>query len=369
MKNMRTKESATTILGNASVAEKANMSIIRNPKKMGVTHRAKCLIPPCDALHNGKSISGGVYSNGNLCEESKLVRAWNNVAFDVTVELETIPKPTGHLKKGIYGGYLFSHYGHFMLETLSRLWWSLAEKREEPVIFQVVRGGNIPDFAKEILNLLNIDYRLVTNSECLEVEELFIPSASLVERLWVAPEFLVPFQTIADSFPDSNVDKLFVSRGERISQIYGERLIMEICQSEGFTVLDPTTSSLREQIVLFASAKEIIGGVGSALHNLPYCRNLQKVAYLARAQSIASTYKMIDDRLDAHDNFWIYASKSILPLMGNLTGPYMIDAHASLRYLQDAGFISKARTLSDYDVLVETERYMMEFRRLYDLRA
>ena len=185
----------------------------------------------------------------------------------------------------------------------------------------------------------------------------------------MAPEFLVPFQTIADSFPDSNVDKLFVSRGERISQIYGERLIMEICQSEGFTVLDPTTSSLREQIVLFASAKEIIGGVGSALHNLPYCRNLQKVAYLARAQSIASTYKMIDDRLDAHDNFWIYASKSILPLMGNLTGPYMIDAHASLRYLQDAGFISKARTLSDYDVLVETERYMMEFRRLYDLRA
>ena len=104
---MRTKESATTILGNASVAEKANMSIIRNPKKMGVTHRAKCLIPPCDALHNGKSISGGVYSNGNLCEESKLVRAWNNVAFDVTVELETIPKPTGHLKKGHLRGIPF----------------------------------------------------------------------------------------------------------------------------------------------------------------------------------------------------------------------------------------------------------------------
>nr|WP_255700116.1 glycosyltransferase family 61 protein [Jiella avicenniae] len=251
-----------------------------------------------------------------------------------------------------------------MVESTTRLWWIVQNQYQGPVIFQMI-GGSVPQFARKFFSLLGIDARFVDARTGFRVRSLIIPAVAAVERGTVHEAFVTPFQHLAKSFETpSQSRRIFVSRGQGVGAVFGEGTVQKALQSEGFEVLDPTQATLEEQVAAFASATEIVGSVGSAMHNVVYCRNARRIAYISRSLAVSPTFPAIDGALNSYDSYYIYAALSPLPVHSGLRGPYLIDSENCCKGLASAGFIPANFRVDPRDLVDERDLYMAEWCRL-----
>lgn len=193
----------------------------------------------------------------------------------------------------IYGGQLNHHFGHFLCESLARL-WVLGELREpvESILLMPRRRGShrgLQAYHRALFDAfgLNIPIRVV--EEPLTVEELILPEQGFgigedavgteKFRAYVREHFLPDVQP-------EGPERLYISReAMRLTAgaILGESQISKHLCRQGYEQFHPEKHDIRTQVARYKAAKKIVSVEGSALHLFGFVGNpSQEVAVIAR---------------------------------------------------------------------------------------
>ncbi len=252
------------------------------------------LIPTYDT--RGFYIGGLCSEKGSLHSSSKVlpVRVFNSYCFNPEDAIYDD-------REVIFAGCFWLHWGHFILEQVSRLYYFLNEKDSSlPIIYLADRPltGNFLEF----FDLLGIDTsRLIWVNKITKFRKIIIPEVSVVTRDYWYEEYKQIFEKIK-----SNVvtrinlpKKIFLTRrnfkkAEKID--YGEiREIEDFFVEQGYTLISPETLTLKEQVQYLKSCEEIVAISGTLPHNFVFADKNCKTIILNRTCLVNTNQPLIDD--------------------------------------------------------------------------
>ena len=314
-----------------------------------------------------KYLGGAYRKDGTLVSESALWRRLARGMDCATMAYPSLPKATAQIPAGVFGGVLFPHFGHLLVESTARSWWLVEHEPTLPLVLQFQAGTDvIPKYAHQLFRLAGVGLHVVSKGGLSEVDRLVVPDPALVERMHGHPYFLKFFDRVRSAALTNPIkgeygDLLFVARGAGVAQVFGEELVATELVRQGYRVLDPTATSLEEQIVAFSKATHIVGSIGSAMHNIVHAVRAQRVAYLVRQGAVSATFPAIDQACHRHEAHYFYVGLTPLMPHGQLDGPYLIDPELACHLLYENGFIQKRPEPSHCDVLGSRDAYMRDW--------
>ena len=212
----------------------------------------------------------------------------------------------------IYGGYLLRHFGHFLHESLSRLWWlapsegmatpakEVAERLREleaEVVFFMPKwpapGNTLPAYMEEILAMLRLSAgRIRIMDRPLRFRQLLIPASlwgfalqarELDHHLGCDSRALMRHLLASAAMPPApeeaqspgQGEKLYVTRSglpSQLGRLMGDVVLDPLLQAIGYTVFHPEQTSLAEQIHRYSRARDLIFMDGSSLYVLWFAK-------------------------------------------------------------------------------------------------
>jgi len=200
----------------------------------------------------------------------------------------------------IFGGCLIRHFGHFIHESLARLWWLAPEEGlegaakeasatlrelEADVYFFMPKwldqGKDLLPYMEEILALIRLPARRIRILERpLRFRQLWIPAcvwgfasnaAVLDQQLGCDSRALMRhLLASADTAPapegEPPVEKVYVTRSGlpvSLGRLLGDVVLDPVLEARGYQVFHPERVSLAEQISLYSRANDLIFMDGS----------------------------------------------------------------------------------------------------------
>jgi len=196
----------------------------------------------------------------------------------------------------VYGGVLWDHFGHFLVESLSRAW--AFDAHDGPILWlrkspqQALRG-----WQREILDLLGLgdrEHRVVTRPT--RVGRLAVPEQGLVMWRYLHPRQEARLAAHPFRSPAAG-QRVWLSRSglpAGLARIEGEVEVEALLRAEGWTILRPETVSVAEQLAALDTAEMIAGFAGSAFHGLMLGRDVQaRIVIFSRHPKVEVNYAMI----------------------------------------------------------------------------
>ena len=170
-------------------------------------------------------------------------------------------------------------YGHWLVDILPRL-WLLKLCGFDPARMRYVVAEQSPLFLLPLLATFGIGgHQLITYNErieMLQVADLIVPTnlrraSRLHASMRSARDYLLERAVEVAPIPPprANLDRVFVSRrnAEVSRNLVNRARVEAIAVEAGYTLIEPETLTVPEQISLFQNVRQIVGEYGSGLHN------------------------------------------------------------------------------------------------------
>lgn len=257
----------------------------------------------------------------------------------------------------VYCGYLVNHWGHFLVEAVTRLWYALENDCtvDKYVFFldeneeRTVKGNY-----QEFFQLLRIWDKLEIINTPTTYREVIVPEIAFQCMKFYSPRFLSIFDTIAANVTaDPNwerPEKIYFTRSQFAkgnNYDFGLDSLDNFFSRNGYILLAPETVSLSQLIFYIRNASEIATISGSVHHNMLFGNNGQKLVIMERL-IINDDHQVCINRMrqlnvtSIDANFHLYTVDT--------AGPYMVGCnHVLEKYINDrkmsppdAHFSSKA---------------------------
>lgn len=208
----------------------------------------------------------------------------------------------------VFGGALHSHFGHHLLDGMSRLWY---HRQDMPTLYLDAHprllgfGSFMKDYSRLGRPRSFVDVRKPTRFASAIVPFPAIQSGFRIYDA-VDTEHLAITRAALRLARKPVPAKIYLSRrcmGRRRAS--GEEELEQRLAEYGFAIISPETLSVVEQISMFNHAEWIVGAVGSAFHNTLFMRRgagLTTVQLVPRTPNIR--YPMID-RVKGNRSFYI----------------------------------------------------------------
>lgn len=240
-------------------------------------------------------VSGVFDSNLNEVIEGAFVRNYRvSYPRDISdLDIKTLPLYSGRF---LYLGWIITHYGHFITESISRMWW-LAENEEHVKSITILVHANFssplsfPLHVKEAFAALGISLsQIKLVKEDAIYESLIVPGQSMILDDTISERQVSIWNKIRDSIhPPQNTGepkrKVYLSRKfqdqKDDSRQFNDQAVETIFRQNGFEIIYPEQLSFQEQIKIYAETKVLAGPVGSAMHNAVFMPDNGKVVILA----------------------------------------------------------------------------------------
>ncbi len=176
----------------------------------------------------------------------------------------------------LFAGEYWAHFGHFLFESLARLWAldHLAVPLDG-IIFYSPRGRVALDpasFQVQILATLGIDVPIHLVSKPTEVDELLVPrqACGLGGLASGTPSVRAFFQNrLRRQAAKPGVERLYLSRlGYRMRRggMFAEKVLQRNLERHGYVAYMPERHSIQDQIATYLGASKIVAPDSSALH-------------------------------------------------------------------------------------------------------
>ncbi|QIK79666.1 glycosyltransferase family 61 protein [Sphingomonas piscis] len=250
----------------------------------------------------------------------------------------------------LFAGHLTPHYGHFLIDSMSRL-WARDMFPKLPVLFTrppVEDGWR--QFSRDVFDALGLSARIIPADEPTLFREVVCPGTSFEYR-WkafsVADEphtaaarklnsgargWRRPVYLSRTGLPDAS-DVIGKGRG-KIRRSDAEPELEAELSRRGFDVVRPETLRLCDQISLFEQAPLILGIIGSALHTALFSQfGRANIAVITWGRGFENC--LLIDSLKEHRSFYI---KSIGG--PNEEREHSLDVALTIRLLEQAGLVS-----------------------------
>lgn len=203
----------------------------------------------------------------------------------------------------IWGGLLYGHFGHFLCESVTRLWSLPVADQITPApkgILFIARFDTdqrqITPWHKDFFQLMGSDLPIRLVTEPAQVEQLIVPSQGfgLGPMAIGTPRFRAAMgQTFAKNVTPQGTERLYISRskiGPRRGGLLFETVLEQHLAAQGYTIFHPQDHDLVTQIAHYKAAKHILAAEGSALHLLGFvARADQTIGLILRRKSGATT--------------------------------------------------------------------------------
>lgn len=222
---------------------------------------------------------GSYQANGRMDPETALFRRYHpRQHHRLGLPHDKLPVAVETLDRGLFGGPLFPAYGHFLLESLARL-WAAPKFPDHPILWSVSPSSSAPqifDWMAEILAILDISNPIVLVQHPTSVTKLIVPAPGyeIQYRFGLThSRFLgrIPWEPVRGR-------KLWVSRA-RVEEPAGDgrEKLEHALHMDGWNIIRPEAMSIAAQMRELASAERIAGEQGSALHSLILMRPAKKL--------------------------------------------------------------------------------------------
>lgn len=250
------------------------------------------VVPPEKGLQNQSVQRSGVLAaDGTHCLNGITWRGESQV----TIEPKMPPADTIGELKGTYMflGPLFGHFGHFLVESICRIWAFEQLKDKIDGVLYVPKFQNAPERVATIyrpfLNALGVDAPMHNLADPTRVERLYVPQQGfgMFQMIEGAPEFRDFIRKHAGkSIAPDGPEKLYISRSAlpavRGSILFESRLEKALV-ADGYHVFHPQKHSFQEQVAAYRAARKIISVDCSPLHLLALVGDSeQRVGIIAR---------------------------------------------------------------------------------------
>jgi capsular polysaccharide biosynthesis protein len=196
--------------------------------------------------------------------------------FRLRVDVADVPTLPGiHY----FAGAAFGHFGHFILEGLSR-WWLLAllpASLRAQLRFVLYDDRPLPPWQLELLQCLGVaPDRLLHLTQPMRFERLLVPSTAYHLHRGIASAHGDTWERIAAAFDRGRggPERVYLSRSHHRSNrvLLNEPDVERHFQARGFTVLHPQELSIAQQLAAVRHAKLIAGSAGSAMYLSAFAR-------------------------------------------------------------------------------------------------
>lgn len=236
----------------------------------------------------------------------------------------------------IYCGVYIHQWGHFLLESTTRLWYYLSlipEYRQKYKLaflchYKQKPHGNMLEF----FNLLGItEDTIIPIEKPTQFRSVIIPEQSSRLGRVYTKEFLIPFNKIIENIEPAFSQKVYLSRAKfkENANTIGEEKIEKIFSQNNFEIIYPETLTLKEQISIMQGAKQIAMLNGSASHNTLFCKPQTEVIIINRF-SISNDAQYVCDFAKKLKTIYIDSYQTFLPALHG-RGPFLMSVTKNLQ--------------------------------------
>lgn len=256
-----------------------------------VAIRDAIIVPPTGI---GRVQASGVLASDGCTVQNSISWSSPTVPVNAAPEMPLAEAITEVLGTYMFGGIAYGHFGHFIVESLSRI-WALAELRGkiDGIIFTPKQHGGSTDRVfnvyGEISRALGVDVPCVSFPGPVRVKTLYVPRQGFgIGELTGGSRKFRDYinNNAAMNIAPEGAEKIYISRSKLPPQrggILGEAKLEHFLQEEGFSIFHPQTETKTKQLAQYKSARVILAVDCSPLHLVGYVGDSgQKVGIIQR---------------------------------------------------------------------------------------
>ena len=228
----------------------------------------------------------------------------------------------------VFCGHIDGHYGHYIVSSLSRLWW-MSENRDPGTKLLVLNQKPLDalfarPFVRDTLAQLGLNQEnFIAFDRPTRLRRLVVPSPSFEENNLAYRVFARLCNRIGAALtadlpvvPDDRpiyLSKAKVATG--VSTIINEEEFCEALEQRGVQIVHPEGLDLAEQIKLFRDRPVVAGTTGSAMHTGIFVpRN--RIVTLNHGENIWSNQVLID-KINDNNSLYLHPMQELIHLGGS----------------------------------------------------
>ncbi len=196
----------------------------------------------------------------------------------------------------IYGGVLMNHFGHVLLEGLSRLWF-IRTRPELPVLWHSL-DLPVPHTAwqgwlDQLWSVLGlIRHRHVIMRETVRVERVLVPAHGVRADGYIDPVQAEALAVVGEGSSYAG-RRVWLSRAglpRRFGRLIGEGEVQAALEARGWVVVQPERLPVVAQAAVFNDAAAVAGFAGSAFHAVLLAKHPKARLCIVRRPSVTDGY-------------------------------------------------------------------------------
>lgn len=238
----------------------------------------------------------------------------------------------------LFGGHLMKHYGHFVVESMSRL-WARNLFPALPLLFTSPRKWrDPPGYGVQSLAALGLDQRVRLVDKPTIFRSVVCPGTAFEFRWKVFSVADDPHVAVANALERTSQRSwrrpAYLTRSglsDDLRKSDAEPELEHELSKRGFDVLRPETLSLSEQISLFEQAPLVVGTLGSALHTALFSRSADTRLGILNWGRGFENYLLVD-AVKQHTAYYLKSMRR-----RGETGEHELDVGLTLALLEEAG--------------------------------
>ncbi len=199
----------------------------------------------------------------------------------------------------IFGGYLLSHFGHFLLESLSRL--SVCRLFPDTPLLWLTPERPLSSWQVALFNQIGVHNRHVFIDQPTLLHEVIVPNPGFVISDFFSPEH-ADFLATLHPHAGRTGSKLWLSRSQArqrnlMAGYANEAQLETLLEQHGWCIFHPQHHTIEQQLHALAGASRLSGIEGSAYHLLMLFHRLETpIDMLARRKKLHPSFVTIAQR-------------------------------------------------------------------------
>ena len=227
----------------------------------------------------------------------------------------------------IWGGKLTGHFGHFITDTMSRLWYAIKNRDLEYKLAFIAdnRFDGFKPFHIEMFEQLGIETeRILTVDRPTKFKEIIIPKPSWYTMRGFNKElFPIAYNAAVKDIKPKERKKIYISRSKfHKSDMFNESYFQNFFEEQGFITICPEQIPLKEQLAYIVGADEVATTIGTLSNLALFAKQNTKLICLYRAQK-PSLQQYVVSYAKNLDYVYVDTSMNFFPI-NHVTDSYLI---------------------------------------------
>lgn len=219
----------------------------------------------------------------------------------------------------VFGGVLYGHYGHSIVDGLTRMWWFVEHPDTEyRFIFVRMPGRDMknPEKFLELLGLEKERYEIIDDPrqyrQIIIPEEGFFSLESCINTHWLQVPQRIAERADAIASCERPERVYFTRTAFPSGDGVGEEYYEDFFRNRGYTVVSPEKLPVEDQIAIYRNARSIVCVNGTLAHAALFAREGTQLILLLKCDTIVKGQLAINAAMN-FDWYMVEAHRNFLP--------------------------------------------------------